>query len=225
MDDMMIIFQLYDALKRVQPKTLMNMAIHYFPYGRQDRVCHPGESFALEVFIKMLASLDWCMIGIVDPHSEETERLLKQYDIPHLVGIQVSTLTKIQMKYGEIYDCFIAPDDGAAKKMKKQGMDQENHIFTMKKTRTLSGLSHTELDKDVLSGKLLVVDDICDGGATFLSVAKRIHESQPRVTQLDLYVTHGIFSKGVDELLQHYDNIYCFNMMSQDPNVIENVKS
>jgi ribose-phosphate pyrophosphokinase len=41
-----------------------------------------------------------------------------------------------------------------------------------------------------------VVDDICDGGATFIELAK--HLSNP--ASLTLCVTHGIFSKGVERL-------------------------
>ncbi len=43
---------------------------------------------------------------------------------------------------------------------------------------------------------ILIVDDICDGGGTFLGIAAKIPESNP----LFLYVSHGIFSKGREAL-------------------------
>jgi ribose-phosphate pyrophosphokinase len=46
-----------------------------------------------------------------------------------------------------------------------------------------------------IKGKpILIVDDICDGGRTFIELAKVLREYGP--SQITLYVTHGIFSKG-----------------------------
>jgi hypothetical protein len=50
----------------------------------------------------------------------------------------------------------------------------------------------------------LVVDDLCDGGATFISVAKAAGSN----AALDLYITHGLFSKGLDELRKYYRAIW-----------------
>ncbi len=58
-----------------------------------------------------------------------------------------------------------------------------------------------------MPGKYLVVDDICDGGGTFLGLADKFWK-QTSISTLDLYVTHGIFSKGVRELLRMYHNVY-----------------
>jgi ribose-phosphate pyrophosphokinase len=44
--------------------------------------------------------------------------------------------------------------------------------------------------------ELTVVDDICDGGATFIKLRELIDSS----IKLNLHVTYGIFSKGLDIL-------------------------
>ena len=63
----------------------------------------------------------------------------------------------------------------------------------------------------------IIIDDICDGGATFINIAVKIKEYfdnqdyngyQPKIY---LIVTHGIFSKGVSELSNYFDGIYCTN--------------
>ncbi len=51
-----------------------------------------------------------------------------------------------------------------------------------------------------------VIDDLCDGGATFISVAKLLRKHYS-FNELNLYVTHGLFSKGKEELFQHYTTI------------------
>lgn len=50
---------------------------------------------------------------------------------------------------------------------------------------------------------ILIVDDICDGGATFLKIAKELPN-----TNLYLYVTHGIFSKGLGDLSRYFIKIF-----------------
>lgn len=62
---------------------------------------------------------------------------------------------------------------------------------------------------DVLERKnkrVLVVDDICDGGGTFLPIA-HILRVEYDIKYIDLFVTHGIFSKGTVDLLNEYNNI------------------
>lgn len=48
----------------------------------------------------------------------------------------------------------------------------------------------------------MIIDDICDGGATFLAIA-----GQVKPAHLTLIVTHGIFSKGLDALAEKFDSI------------------
>jgi ribose-phosphate pyrophosphokinase len=66
------------------------------------------------------------------------------------------------------------------------------------------------LNPELAEGRnCIVVDDICDGGRTFVEIAKQL----PPVTKLVLAVTHGIFSKGLRELLQYYNEIVTTNSL------------
>ncbi len=60
---------------------------------------------------------------------------------------------------------------------------------------------------------LWVLDDMCDGGATFVKVAEAVKESPLKDIPLNLLVTHGIFSNGaVPRLINAgYNHIYCTN--------------
>jgi len=53
----------------------------------------------------------------------------------------------------------------------------------------------------------LIVDDICDGGGTFIGLGEAIKKINPSA-KLELFVTHGFFTKGLDKLLKLYDTIY-----------------
>lgn len=57
---------------------------------------------------------------------------------------------------------------------------------------------------------ILIVDDLCDGGATFISIAEYLMEHFPD-RKRHLYVCHGLFTKGVDHVAAHYDKIITTN--------------
>lgn len=77
------------------------------------------------------------------------------------------------------------------------------------------------LYSDSIGGKkLLIVDDICDGGRTFIELAKLLREFNP--ASITLYVTHGIFSKGFDVFKGEdgkplIDNFLVANTFKPDP--------
>jgi ribose-phosphate pyrophosphokinase len=125
-------------------------------------------------------------------------------------------LTKIDNKDGaKDRICLVSPDGGALKKI----YDVAEHfgipkIITAMKHRdiTTGKITHTEvptLDQhnDI---KYVIVDDICDGGRTFVELAKTIHISRPSA-EIYLVVTHGIFSQGIAPLAEHFEAIFCTN--------------
>jgi ribose-phosphate pyrophosphokinase len=58
----------------------------------------------------------------------------------------------------------------------------------------------------------LIVDDICDGGRTFIELAKVL---RPLTNgSIFLYVTHGIFSQGLDVFKGVIDHIYTANLFN-----------
>jgi len=88
------------------------------------------------------------------------------------------------------------------------------------KTRTEFGVKQSLEENDLLTLKLrllqsdckgiAIVDDLCDGGATFIAAAKYLGEFLPDV-KIDLIVMHGLFSKGVEHVAQHFNHVYCSN--------------
>lgn len=85
----------------------------------------------------------------------------------------------------------------------------------MSKTRVDSKVVYVDYAYDTIKGSVCVVDDLVDGGFTFLSLAEMLKRTQPNITSLNLYVTHGLFSKGTEELKKFYDRIYVHNLMNK----------
>ena len=55
----------------------------------------------------------------------------------------------------------------------------------------------------------IIIDDICDGGRTFIELAKEIRKQTDK--PIYLIVTHGIFSAGFEKLSDELDGIFCTN--------------
>ena len=118
-------------------------------------------------------------------------------------------------KYEEDKVVLVSPDAGAYKKVFDVAKEFKiEKIITATKVRDLETGNIIRTDIPVLDQhnnlKYVIVDDICDGGRTFIELAKAIKDSRP-TAEIYLVVTHGIFSFGFDFLVQYFDGIYCTN--------------
>lgn len=215
-DDVMGLVMTVDALKRAYPHVKdLGLFMPYVPYARQDRVCNQGESLSIAAFAKIINSLGFSLVNILDPHSPVTTALL---DNCHAED-QYSVFHEIYDSFREVY--IVAPDAGATKKCedfaKRVGAAG---VITCSKTRELSTGKITGLscEADVTGLRLLVLDDICDGGRTFIELSQ-LFGSKPKV--LDLAVTHGIFSKGFEVVGAHYNHVYTTDSYRDDINALD----
>lgn len=106
------------------------------------------------------------------------------------------------------YVGVIAPDKGATERAQRAADVLHVPVYHAGKTRdfTTGALTGFHMEDELpAEGRFLLVDDICDGGGTFNGLADAIGIGLDR---LDLWVTHGIFSKGVEELQKRFGNIY-----------------
>lgn len=106
------------------------------------------------------------------------------------------------------YVGVIAPDKGAHDRASRAARLMGVPVYQAEKERDFetSKLSNFHMvDELPAEGKLLIVDDICDGGGTFIGLAEATGLPKER---LDLWVTHGIFSKGVHVLADHFGVVH-----------------
>ncbi len=189
--------------------THLNVTIPYFPGARQDRVSNPGEPLTVKVYADIINSQMFHRVEIVDPHSDVTPALLNDCNVVPVADILKRIVTENN------YDTILIPDAGATKRMFSYYFpDLEfngilKFVQCLKKRDTKTGkLSGFQVLTDHLySRNCLIVDDICDGGGTFVGLAEELVKVQPNVGKIGLYVTHGIFSKGVSHLLHSADNL------------------
>lgn len=180
----------------------INLMMPYVPYSRQDRVTQEGESFSLKVFCDLINSLNFNQVHITDPHSNVTPALLNNCVIE----------TQYQVFFEDIHNWpnkfyLISPDAGAAKKIHELIGVSSNCL----------GVIQCDKIRDTVTGKIkgmrlldwghpyvphsdyIIIDDICDGGATFTKIADELDKVQLGGRYI-LMVTHGFFTKGLEPL-------------------------
>lgn len=210
-DDIMGLLMLTDAARREFGRLPITLEMPYVPYARQDRVCAPGEALSIKVFADLINSQGYDLVRIWDPHSDVTTALIDNCEV--IKAYQFARRAIDTLKAPRENLILVSPDAGANKKVFEAAQymrvstvvraDKTRNPMTGAITGTVVYSEHVG-DKD-----FFILDDICDGGRTFVELAKVL---KPLTRgKIYLFVTHGIFSAGFDTLKQHIDHIYTAN--------------
>lgn len=213
-DAIMQLLLTVDAIRRINPAAIINLTVPYFPYARQDRVCNAGESLSVRVMADVINALNCNQVTILDPHSDVTSALLDNVKV--VTQAQIIADSKLAKDIAAKNLAVVSPDAGAEKKAKEVGKQVKADVFAASKVRdTMTGkIISTEIRGDIKGRSLIIIDDICDGGATFTELAKELKLKGAK--DIYLYVTHGIFSKGLDVLKEHFKHVYCYHSLVTD---------
>jgi ribose-phosphate pyrophosphokinase len=214
-DDIMNLCLTVDALRHLDV-SYIEVFIPYIPYARQDRVMVPGEPLSIKVFANIINALQLNKVFVFDAHSEVSVALINNCH-----NIFNHNMVKHFIKQFNISDfVLVSPDLGAYKKVDKlaQKIEYKGNIATGIKIRDLATgqITKSDVNTDNLNGKAcIVVDDICDGGRTFIELSKALKEKNAG----DLYfiASHGVFSHNAIERLQEagYKSIGCSNSIAE----------
>lgn len=206
-DDLGLVLIATDALRRMGVKEI-SLYIPYFPAARQDRVMVTGEALSVKVYADIINAQGYEQVFVFDPHSEVTPALLNNVRV---ISNHEFVASCLEIVKGDVI--LISPDGGALKKIYKVSahLGGVEVVECSKKRDVKTGqLSGFTVYAESLKGKhAVIIDDICDGGGTFLGLAKALKEKE--VAQLSLIVSHGLFSRGFEELNKWFDTIYTTN--------------
>lgn len=205
-DDVMQLLMLTDALRRLNPAVPVHLDMPYVPYARQDRVCNPGEALGAAVFCKLINDQQYATVTVVEPHSDVTPALLQRVRVIDASAFLARALAAPAFANGVT---LMAPDAGARKRVQAlaKALGVADVRFAEKVRDPQTGrITETRVPADIPAQPVLVVDDICDGGRTFLELASALRDTTRQPVYL--YVTHGIFSKGLGELNACYAGIF-----------------
>lgn len=209
MDDFMLVAQVVEAVRHCCDVRFSHLELPWLPYARQDRHMQPGDSLALKVFARQLNQLAFDKVWVLDPHSEAAAAIDNLVAIPQERCLLQSETLADALRKRELQ--LVAPDAGALKKIHAvaQAVGAEGFATLTKQRNVVTGelTGFRLVDGDVKGKAVLIVDDLCDAGGTFIGSAQVLRDAGAR--SVSLYVTHGIFSRGVENLLnQGIDWIY-----------------
>jgi ribose-phosphate pyrophosphokinase len=217
--DLELIICAVGAIRNIKPNKDIFLHVPYFLGSRSDRkFVEGGVNYLKQVICPIINSLNFTCVIVLDPHSDVLEACLNNYEKVSNDIVVEHSLLSLASRYTNpvgFKPAIVSPDAGALKKIYDVAKNNNiEKVITASKVRDIktSKIVKTELPETDWAGisDVLIIDDICDGGRTFIELAKAIRESG-FIGTLSLVVSHGIFSAGLKPLNEHFDYIFTTN--------------
>jgi ribose-phosphate pyrophosphokinase len=227
-EDLLMIVCATKALRNLKVKDI-HLYTTYIMGLRSDRLFQEGGNrYVKDIIAPILNAQNFESVTCIDPHSDVAENCINNL-------IKLSNLQLVNYTFNDLNDTnnnkqpkgcsgtlslenyiLVSPDTGASKKIYKlaEQIGYKGDVITCSKDRDTDGkLTKTvvPIDGKNLEKDVIIIDDICDGGATFINIAKVLKSYKEFKGKIYLIVTHGIFSKGLEELGEYFESIYCTN--------------
>lgn len=192
-DNLFLLMQLKDILDRQWVK-IECLNIKYLMGMRMDRLMDLNAAITLKIIADVINSLEAKKVEILEPHSDKTLELINNALIGYSIPPNIDGMV-----------CY--PDKGAYDRY-------NNEIVSLycKKVRTENGeIKVSIVNPEIYTTKsnIIVIDDLCDGGGTFLAIAPKLRDLNP--TKLILCITHAIQKIGIEKVASVYDEVYITN--------------
>ena len=157
----------------------------YIPNARQDRVKTGEDVFTLKYFAEIINSLKFDTVQVLDPHSTVAEALIDRL----VVETPKYYILEVLERIGHDVTMFY-PDEGCMKM--RSNLVTLPYAFGIKRrdweTGKILGLDVADYHDAIMGKDILIVDDICSRGGTFLHAAKKLKELGAK--DIYLYVSH-----------------------------------
>lgn len=200
------------------------LVIGYMPYSRMDRVHEANTAFSLKVIVQLLSEQTSALeeVFVLDPHSPETLNKFKEFgmkvqEIDYSLADEVMEFANVNLD--ETWIVF--PDKGAAN---RYDYYKYPNVIICEKTRNFATgaiesvkvetSSNTFITKE-MKPNLIVIDDLCSYGGTFIKVLEAI-EKHPDINfdEAWLIVTHAEKAMEEGKVLEKYDKVFCTDSIS-----------
>jgi ribose-phosphate pyrophosphokinase len=161
------------------------LRIPYFPFSRMDRASD-SFLFSLKSFADFINSLKAVRVEILEPHSDVTPALINNVSVKYFAPVFINNIIVggfgIIGEYehlSNVYLCF--PDVGAQKRyteiIPKEDLAKFGGVITFNKHRDFKTgkIESIKTTDPVPQGcKVIIVDDLCSFGGTFLAAGNEL---------------------------------------------------
>jgi len=204
------------ALTNIGAKVI-SLKVPYFLGARSDRKFGPGSYHYLkEVIAPIINDQGFEKVFVRDAHSDVLEGCIDNFEAIDNDMFIDWALKDIGYFENPLEFIPISPDAGAYKKVDNTALRVKHlgSLLTAHKHRDIDSGQITRTSIPELStikgGTYIIIDDIIDGGRTFIEIANIILEHDPDAI-IYLIVTHGIFSAGYAQLAKRFKCVYTTN--------------
>lgn len=165
-----------------------DIVITYMPYSRMDRT-EGLNVFTLKFVAEFINNLKFEHVTVLEPHSEVTPALLNKCEIKNMSAILCNSVMR-EIEFDNEKDYIFFPDAGAEKRYSKQ-IKVPNTLTGLKKRDFATGyINELNVVGDVKHDnfRVIIVDDLCSRGGTFMMSANKLKELGAK--EIILVVTH-----------------------------------
>ena len=184
------------------------LLLPWIPGARQDRLNPEGDFlFTARSIAREINMRGFPKVIVLDPHSDVAPALIDRCQVIHAHEV-------INPPEGK-YKLVVSPDAGAEKRAgavaKKLGVSMV-HAWKTRDVSTgkITGFNCEQFFFEHLENAndpILIVDDICDGGGTFIWLGLML--AARGFKTIDLWTTHGLYTQGTENLLKVFRHLYC----------------
>lgn len=219
-EELFILMQVADILNR--HSVIWDLEIYYLMTMRMDRVMDFNRPFSLKIVGDIIKNLGARSREVFEPHSEATYSLLRSYESLGIYSDEYKSFhpdcLQVQDRYTIIY-----PDAGAARRYKYSSLTE---VMAEKvrdvETGKITSIKITNPELLTTSkDPLIVIDDLCDNGGTFLGLMAEIRKYTDK--PVDIFVTHMVNPNGITNLSSVYNHVYFTNSYKDWTNLPDNV--
>ena len=229
-EDFITLMFVKDALDEMSlPNMISTLKIPFLPYGRMDRKIE-GSLFTLKSICKFINSLGFTVVETMDNHSEVSNALIDNLLNHNRMNIDIQNLME-----EETIDCLFYPDAGAEKRydldfdLEVLIGEKERDLQTGRiKTYNIRGFSSEPMHRPLEGKTVLIIDDLCSYGGTFVLAADKLKDLGAK--KIILMVTHceksildgKIFNDSYIDIV-YTTNSLIYDSHASDRLIIENV--
>lgn len=203
----------------------IRLFVPYLPNARQDRVKTDEDVFTLKYFAQMINWLNFNRVTVLDPHSNVSIALIDRIDV-------LQPRAYIQEAFRILYEdknewdnkiLVFFPDEGSMKRYSEHFdgpyvYGNKVRDFATGKIKSLQLCGDVELIKDA---RILIIDDICSRGGTFIMSAEALKKAGAK--EVNLYVTHCENNALTGNLFDNVNKVFTTKSIVHKPELAEKV--
>ena len=175
---------------------------------QHDRRFHDNESFELKLVADFINSCEFKRVNVYHPHSDVSQIAIKNFKAIDNRNFVIEVLKQI-----DTTPILLSTDAGSYKWINKLAdvIEFPGEVYGANKSRDLVTHKLTQvIDRSDFEGRdILILDDLCVFGGTFVGLAKLLKERN--VGKLYLGVSHITVKNPNKEIENLYEKVFCVN--------------